>query len=107
MVRDSYSSLDKKPLFKQMPEENAGVEEWRDWALELHKWAYATSEREKQRRKQLKRLRKELAKKNAVFEHYKRRIVNLENQVSMYESSVLIRMYRRVRRILDTVTADE
>ena len=88
-----------------MPEEGDKAEAWRDWALKLRNWAYSISQSEKKRRNQLKKLRKELARKNAVFEHYKKRIEDLENRVAIYEASVIVRMYRRLWCIFDTVAS--
>ncbi len=101
------SSLDKKPLFQQMPEDGDKAEAWRNWALNLRKWAYSISQAEKKRRAQLKKLRQELARKNAVFKHYKKRIEDLENQVAIYEESVIVRMYRRVRCIFVKVASKQ
>ena len=108
MTRDpNTSTLDNKPLFQQMPDKDAGVESWRDWALRLRKWAYSTSKGEKQRRNQLKKLRQELARKNSVFEHYKRRIADLEDQVASYEASIIVRMYRRFTSFFDKGSSNQ
>ena len=94
------SKLNNKPLFKAMPNEDAGVEEWRNWAFKLRDWAYAISKDEKQRRNKLKQLRRELKTKNAVLKHYKDRISYLEDKLDIYESCIIIKMINSFKALI-------
>lgn len=71
----------RKPLFEMQPGDNAPKDEWRDWAISLRKWAMKISKSEKNRKRQLKKLRRELNIKNKVFIHYKKKIEKLENKL--------------------------
>jgi hypothetical protein len=104
-MNSNFSSLNKKPLFQQMPKDFNGAEAWRDWALKLREWAYTASQDDKKRRKQLKKLRKELSEKNDVFECYKKRIEELENTILAYESNLIIRGCILIRNIFNKISS--
>jgi predicted nucleic acid-binding Zn-ribbon protein len=73
--------LTNKSLSERQPDENASLDEWREWALSLNARHKQMLETEKQRRKTLKTYREELTRKNKVFEYYKKRIADLESQI--------------------------
>ncbi len=69
-----------KPLFEMQPDDNSTKEEWHNWAISLRDWATKKSKTEKDRRKKLKKLGKELYEKKQVFAHYQEKIKKLEEQ---------------------------
>ena len=70
------------------------------WALRLEATLHRLSKAEGQRRRKLKELRRELDKKNKALNYYKARIVELENEVEGYTSSMLVQFAMNLKNPL-------
>lgn len=98
MKQISDSPLGRKPLFNKLPDDSAGIEEWREWANDVIKWGFTISKGEKKRRRQLSLLRKELKRKENALRSHKMLIEDLEGRIAGYEKSFLFKLGKFFRR---------
>lgn len=87
--KDIDNPVINQSLLNVQPDENASLDEWRDWALRLGAHLTRKIESETQNRQKQRELRKELNKKNKVLGHYKKRIRELEDQTETDEFDLL------------------
>lgn len=86
------------PFYDIEPANDAPIEEWKEWAFKLRETALKLQTDEKKRIGQLRKLRKELTKKNKVFAIYKKQIKGLESEIEKIEDNLICKFIQSMRR---------
>ena len=88
----------KGSLLERIPQESDPVEKWIEWSFELKERCERLISGEKKRITQLRKLRRELKKKNKIFAHYKKEKEEYENIIRKYESCIFIRILTLIKK---------
>lgn len=103
MAHERERRLARKQIFSDIPDEGAGEQEWRAWAIKVQEWAFSMSRADKKRRSKATKLRKELNEKNKVFRHYKKKIGELESRIQEYENNFFFKLGDFIRHLAGKV----